>query len=206
MQNHLIDFFNKEPKKIIRWHDDYSDAQGWLVINSLHNGAAGGGTRMRASCEESEIKQLAKTMEIKFTVSGPSIGGAKSGIRYDFKNDRDKIEVLNRWFKFIYKELKSCYGTGGDQNVDIGQHVIPLLKKIGIMHPQEGIINGLYPSISETKRMKILNNLNDGVSLKLKKDKFLSSINFRISDIATGFGVVVAIKRFSQLFDGVEVR
>ena len=61
----LTSFLNKEPEKVIEWHDNFSEARGWLVINSLHNGAAGGGTRMRADCEESEIRQLAKIMEMQ---------------------------------------------------------------------------------------------------------------------------------------------
>jgi glutamate dehydrogenase/leucine dehydrogenase len=30
-----------------------------------------------------EVLSLAKTMEVKFSVSGPAIGGAKSGINFD---------------------------------------------------------------------------------------------------------------------------
>jgi glutamate dehydrogenase/leucine dehydrogenase len=46
------------------------------VINSLRGGAAGGGTRMRKGLDINEVLSLAKTMEVKFTVSGPAIGGA----------------------------------------------------------------------------------------------------------------------------------
>jgi glutamate dehydrogenase/leucine dehydrogenase len=38
---------------------------------------------MRAGLDKREVESLAKTMEIKFTVSGPQIGGAKSGINFD---------------------------------------------------------------------------------------------------------------------------
>lgn len=198
----LTSFLNKEPEKVIEWHDNFSEARGWLVINSLHNGAAGGGTRMRADCEESEIRQLAKIMEIKFTVSGPSIGGAKSGIRYDFKNNQDRLDVLGRWFAFIKNELQKCYGTGGDQNVDLVRHVIPILRSLGIQHPQEGVVSGLYPNISASEKASIIKNLNQGVALKLKRDQTLSSLNYTISDIATGLGVVSSIERYYQRTDG----
>ena len=52
----------------------------------LRGGAAGGGTRMRKGLDKREVESLAKTMEIKFTVAGPPIGGAKSGINFDPKD------------------------------------------------------------------------------------------------------------------------
>ena len=44
-------------------------------------------------------------MEIKFTVAGPPIGGAKSGINFDPKDPR-KREVLERWFAAAKPLLK----------------------------------------------------------------------------------------------------
>jgi len=55
---------------------------GQLLIH-WRGGAAGGGTRMREGLDLNEVLSLAKTMEVKFTVSGPPIGGAKSGINFD---------------------------------------------------------------------------------------------------------------------------
>src|SRR5205085_10236101 len=90
-------FFEEEPLLVIEWHDTETEAVGWLVINSLKNGAAGGGTRMRVGGTREESIFLAKTMEIKFGVSGPPIGGAKSVINFDHKDSR-KAGVLRRWF------------------------------------------------------------------------------------------------------------
>jgi glutamate dehydrogenase/leucine dehydrogenase len=59
--------------------DAETEAEGWTVINSLRGGAAGGGTRMRKGLDINEVLSLAKN-NVKFTVSGPAIGGAKSGI------------------------------------------------------------------------------------------------------------------------------
>ena len=53
------------------------------MINSLRGGAASGPTRMRKGLSKSEVETMAKTMEVRFTVSGPSIGGACSGISFD---------------------------------------------------------------------------------------------------------------------------
>ena len=74
---------------------------------------------------ENEVLSLAKTMEVKFTVSGPAIGGAKSGINFDPQDPRKK-GVLERWYKAVSPLLKSYYGTGGDLNVDEIHEVIPI--------------------------------------------------------------------------------
>src|SRR5678815_399817 len=76
-------FENKQPEIVFEWNDSETDARGWVVTNSLRGGAAGGGTRMRKNLDKREVQSLAKTMEIKFSVSGPNIGGAKSGICFD---------------------------------------------------------------------------------------------------------------------------
>ena len=80
------------------------------MINSLRGGSAGGGTRMRKGLDKREVESLAKTMEVKFSVSGPPIGGAKSGINFDPSDPRKK-GVLERWFAAVMPLLKSYYGT-----------------------------------------------------------------------------------------------
>ena len=88
-------FEAQAPEIVFTWQDRETEAEGWVVINSLRNGAAGGGTRMRKGCTQKEVLSLAKTMEIKFRVCGPPIGGAKSGINFDPEDPR-KGGVLKR--------------------------------------------------------------------------------------------------------------
>lgn len=90
MKELLSKFENKRPEIVFEWKDSQTDAEGWVVINSLRGGAAGGGTRMRVGLDKREVESLAKTMEVKFTVAGPAIGGAKSGINFDPKDPRKK--------------------------------------------------------------------------------------------------------------------
>ena len=71
----LQKYENKSPEIVFHWNDPETNAEGWTVINSLRGGAAGGGTRMRKGLDMNEVLSLAKTMEVKFTVSGPLIGG-----------------------------------------------------------------------------------------------------------------------------------
>ncbi|MEZ5048810.1 MAG: Glu/Leu/Phe/Val dehydrogenase dimerization domain-containing protein, partial [Saprospiraceae bacterium] len=84
----LEKYKNTEPEIVFEWNDTETDARGWIVINSLKNGAAGGGTRMRKGLTKDEVVSLAKVMEIKFGVCGPDIGGAKSGIDFDPSDPR----------------------------------------------------------------------------------------------------------------------
>jgi hypothetical protein len=117
MKEMLQAYEKRSPEIVFEWNDAETDARGWVVINSLRGGAAGGGTRMHPRLDKDEVISLAKTMEIKFTVSGPQIGGAKSGIAFD-PNDPRKEDVLRRWYAAVTPLLKSYYGTGGDMNVD----------------------------------------------------------------------------------------
>ena len=72
---------------------------------------------MRLGVTKDEVLALAKTMEVKFTISGPHIGGGKSGINFNPKDPRKK-EVLKRWYAAAKPLLKTYYGTGGDMNID----------------------------------------------------------------------------------------
>jgi glutamate dehydrogenase/leucine dehydrogenase len=107
MKDLLKKFENKQPEIVFNWKDSETEAEGWTVINSLRGGAAGGGTRMRKGLDMNEVLSLAKTMEVKFSVSGPAIGGAKSGINFD-PNDPKKrrfTTLVQSRFSFAKKLL-----------------------------------------------------------------------------------------------------
>ena len=139
----LTKFENKRPEIVFEWKDAEIKAEGWVVINSLRGGAAGGGTRMRKGLDKREIESLAKNTEVKFMVSGPAIGGAKSGINFDPQAPR-KRGVLERWYRAVFPLLKNYYGTGGDLNVDEIHEVIAITEEYGLWHPQESVVTGHY--------------------------------------------------------------
>lgn len=195
--------FEERPAEIVfHWHDAETEAKGWVVINSLRGGAAGGGTRMRPGLTEGEVLSLAKTMEIKFTIAGPAIGGAKSGIDFD-PNDPRKHGVLQRWYKAVYPLLKNYYGTGGDLNVDQKTEVIPITSELGILHPQEGVLNGHYQPGDFAKARKI-KQLQDGASLTVESSKLTpcSKDIFKVGDLITGYGTAVSVKHFYDIWGG----
>ncbi len=202
MKELLKRYENKKPEIVFNWKDSKTDAEGWVVINSLRGGAAGGGTRMRQGLDMNEVLSLAKTMEIKFTVSGPAIGGAKSGINFDPKSP-EKKGVLERWYKAVSPLLKSYYGTGGDLNVDEIHEVIPITEESGVWHPQEGVFNGHFKP-TEADKINRIGQLRHGVIKVLENPAYSPSISkkYTVADMITGFGVAEAVKHYYHTYGG----
>ncbi|WP_026967393.1 Glu/Leu/Phe/Val dehydrogenase dimerization domain-containing protein [Algoriphagus terrigena] len=202
MQDLLEKFENKKPEIVFEWSDSETEAEGWVVINSLRGGAAGGGTRMRKGLDKREVESLAKTMEVKFTVSGPAIGGAKSGINFDPADPR-KAGVLERWYKAVMPLLKNYYGTGGDLNVDEIHEVIPITESYGLWHPQEGIVNG-HLHANEPQKIRKIGQLRQGVSKVLEDPKFTPNgpKKYTVADMITGYGVAEAVSHYYSIWGG----
>jgi glutamate dehydrogenase/leucine dehydrogenase len=200
MDQLLKSYKEKEPEIIFEWNDRLTDARGWVVINSLRNGAAGGGTRMRKGLTKEEVISLAKVMEIKFGVSGPDIGGAKSGIDFDPRDPR-RNEVLKRWYQAVFPLLKHYYGTGGDLNVDELKDVIPITEDLGLWHPQEGIVNGHLGS-SKGELVRILGQLRQGCGKIVEDPRYVpdSPKIYAVADMITGFGVAESVRHYYRLF------
>ncbi|MEM9856361.1 MAG: Glu/Leu/Phe/Val dehydrogenase dimerization domain-containing protein [Bacteroidota bacterium] len=202
MQELLRKFENKKPEITFQWSDSETEAEGWVVINSLRGGAAGGGTRMRKGLDKYEVESLAKTMEVKFTVSGPRIGGAKSGINFDPADPR-KSGVLKRWFKAVKPLLKYYYGTGGDLNVDEIQEVIPITEDAGVWHPQEGVFHGHFHP-NEAQIINRIGQLRMGVVKVIEDEQYSPSLQnkYTVADMITGFGVAEAVRHYYDLWGG----
>jgi len=192
------EFFHSDPREVVSWRDSETGAVGWLVINSLRGGACGGGTRMRDGATLEEAIFLAKTMEIKFGVSGPPIGGAKSVINFN-PSDPRKHEVLKRWFIHIGDHLRQDYGTGGDLNVHENEAIDLTREAIDLEHPQEGIVRGHYAPDGHGFR-RALDQLNKGVQLLVQ----LPGIDRQVplSKLITGYGVAKATESYFDATGG----
>ncbi len=183
------EFLRRAPELTFAWNDARTGARAWLVINSLRGGAAGGGTRMRIGCDPREVVYLAKAMELKFAISGPAIGGAKTGIDFDPADPR-KTEVLERWYQAIAPYLRERYGTGGDLGIDEITDVIPAFSHLGLRHPQEGVVRGhLAPPPDQF--LEIVRRLDSGVAAEAE-----GALQFTVSDVVTGFGVAQSITHY----------
>ncbi|EZH72531.1 amino acid dehydrogenase [Aquimarina atlantica] len=202
MKELLNKYENKTPEIVFNWKDAETEAEGWTVINSLRGGAAGGGTRMRKGLDMNEVLSLAKTMEVKFTVSGPAIGGAKSGINFD-PDDPRKKGVLKRWYKAVSPLLKSYYGTGGDLNVDEIHEVIPITEECGVWHPQEGVFNGHFQP-TEADKINRIGQLRQGVIKVLENTMFSPDVTqkYTVADMITGYGVAEAVRHYYTIYGG----
>lgn len=202
MKELLQKYEDKSPEIIFNWKDPETEAEGWTVINSLRGGAAGGGTRMRKGLDMNEVLSLAKTMEVKFTVSGPAIGGAKSGINFDPKDPRKK-GVLERWYKAVSPLLKSYYGTGGDLNVDEIHEVIPITEESGVWHPQEGVFEGHFKP-TQADKINRIGQLRQGVIKVIENPNYSPSVarKYTVADMITGFGVAEAVRHYYDIYGG----
>ena len=198
----LKKFEEKKPEIVFEWKDPLTEAEGWAIINSLRGGAAGGGTRMREGLDRREVESLAKTMEVKFTVSGPPIGGAKSGINFNPADPR-KRGVLERWYKAVTPLLKNYYGTGGDLNIDEIHEVIPITEDYGLWHPQEGIVNGHYQA-TEPQKIQKIGQLRQGVSKVIEDIHFSPAVErkYTIADMITGYGVAESVRHYYDIWGG----
>lgn len=196
-------FEGKQPEIVFAWKDAETEAEGWIVINSLRNGAAGGGTRMRKGLNQREVESLAKTMEVKFTVAGPPIGGAKSGINFDPADPRKK-GVLERWYKAVRPLLKNYYGTGGDLNVDEIHEVIPMTAALGVLHPQEGVVAGHLTQYSPEDKLKAISRLQKGVLLPITDERLSPDVSkeLTIADMITGWGVAEGVRHYYEVYGG----
>jgi len=202
MKDLLHRYETKRPEIVFEWKDPHTEAEGWVVINTLRGGAAGGGTRMRVGLDKREVESLAKTMEVKFTVSGPQIGGAKSGINFDPRDPR-KHEVLQRWYAAVTPLLKHYYGTGGDLNVDEIHEVIPITEDCGVWHPQEGVFNGHFKPY-EARKIRSIGNLRLGVIKIIEDLKYSPALErkYRVADMVTGWGVAESVRHYYGIYGG----
>ena len=187
-------YLREAPQIVVEWNDAETEARGWLVVNSLRGGAAGGGTRMRAGLTRREVTYLAKTMELKFAFSGPPIGGAKSGIDFD-PTDPRRDGVLRRWFLAVAPFLRSCYGTGGDLNVDEVRDVIPCCIAAGLSHPQEGVVRGHLGGADVAPPLRAL---DEGVQATLTGPHAVAGTELSVADMVTGYGLARSIIHFYE--------
>lgn len=202
--------FDAPPAIVVEWTDDRTlpghnaSARGWLCIDSLRGGAAGGGTRMRPGGTREEAVFLAKTMHVKFRVCGPDIGGGKSVIDFAPRTPHEKRGVLERWYAHVGPYLQACYGTGGDVGVDEVLDATPAIEATtGLEHPQAGIIIGHYQDgeVDGESRKKKVARMRKGVEapLALPGCKGPHKGKWLVADVATGAGVVRAIETYATV-------
>ena len=155
---------------------------------------------MRDGVDREEVVYLAKAMELKFAFSGPAIGGGKSGIDFDPLDPR-RLNVLERWFRAMRPWLAQRYGTGGDVGVDEQRDLDPLFRKIGLLHPQIGILAGHFQA-DPAQAHAALQSLRVGLAMPLTGTVYgVGSLPLRVSDMITGWAVARASARLVGVDD-----
>jgi glutamate dehydrogenase (NAD(P)+) len=106
----------------VTWTDDETGITGFVVIDRLSRGVAGGGLRMRKGVTIEEVRDLARGMTLKDPVLWQDgdryvpFGGAKGGIDCDPYDPRAR-GVLGRWARAMKPLLDTCFATGEDFGV-----------------------------------------------------------------------------------------
>jgi glutamate dehydrogenase (NAD(P)+) len=106
----------------LTWTDEVTGIKGYVVIDTLSRGVAGGGLRMREGVTLDEVRDLAQAMTLKeAVVYSPGdryipLGGAKGGIDCDPYDPRSR-EVLGRFGRAMKPLIEALFATGEDFGV-----------------------------------------------------------------------------------------
>ncbi|MGV8949114.1 MAG: Glu/Leu/Phe/Val dehydrogenase dimerization domain-containing protein [Candidatus Paracaedibacter sp.] len=126
---------NTQPLHIFHWKDKgKTEAEGWLVIDSVVNGVSGGGTFMHPNASLQEVKDLARSMTYKNNLQEISFGGGKAGIKFD-PTKAEANSVLERFLTHYKKILEDLWCTGGDLNTTNEQINNIVKEKLNLASP-----------------------------------------------------------------------
>lgn len=85
-----------DPVLTVELHGNREPLHGWVVVDSLVESMAMGGTRMTSSVTEDEVRALAAGMTTKLALIGLPIGGAKAGIVAGTQRREDTLRAFGR--------------------------------------------------------------------------------------------------------------
>src|SRR5512146_718446 len=97
--------------------DPEIDLEAYVVVDSLVNGRAMGGTRMTSTVDVDEVADLAHNMTLKLALADLAIGGAKAGIRCGLPAGPQRDRYLERFGHAIAPLLHGGIYLGVDQGV-----------------------------------------------------------------------------------------
>ena len=106
----------------LTWTDEITGIKGYVVIDTVSRGVAGGGLRMRSGVTVDEVRDLAQAMTLKEAVVYTDgdryipLGGAKAGIDCDPYDPRAR-EVLGRFGRAMKPLIQTLFATGEDFGV-----------------------------------------------------------------------------------------
>lgn len=104
----------QDPAFTVNFHGSMGSLTGWVVVDSLVDGWAMGGTRMTTGVTEDEVRGLARGMTEKLTLVGLPVGGAKAGI---VSTVGDRVETLKAFGRAVAPLLHGGVHLGCDLGV-----------------------------------------------------------------------------------------
>lgn len=119
MMQHVIDYDEFGPEKILGVYDPKTGMRGFVVIDNTALGPGKGGIRMTPTVTVEEVFRLARTMTWKNALAGLPFGGAKSGIMADAKSisPAKKEAIVRAFAKGLEEVSPSEYIAAPDMNM-----------------------------------------------------------------------------------------
>jgi glutamate dehydrogenase (NAD(P)+) len=173
----------------LTWTDPRSGRQGFLVIDRLVRGLAGGGTRLRAGCSLEEVSRLAAAMSLKNGALGIPAGGAKCGLDCD-PQEPEALPLLRRFVRAMIPFWNSRVVTGEDMGV------------------QQSTLNALFAELGlgSTFRAAMLGRDDCDTAIEQMREAFSATHEGTpLVDLVGGYGVAVAAATALERLD-VDVR
>ena len=165
-----------EPYLRVVWTDPVTGRHGYLVIDRLVRGIAGGGTRVRRGVTIEEVERLARTMTLKNGSLNVPSGGAKAGLDCDIEEPGGH-EMLVRFLRAMKPLLETRWGTAEDLGIT-QEELDAAFKEIGLpLSVYAGLrVSGDYEGA--------LQRVLQGLSVK--------SHGIGLADLIGGYGVAEA--------------
>jgi glutamate dehydrogenase (NAD(P)+) len=162
-----------EPFLRLTWTDPVTGRRGYVVIDRLIDGIAGGGTRMRAGVTMEEVERLAHTMSIKNGAVRLPGGGAKGGLDID-PHDPEARPLLTRFVRAMRPVLETYWGTAED------------------MGTTQELLDGVFQEVGMRASVEAsLNHSGDPDAALARLSKGLSTRvgGIGVGDLVGGYGV-----------------
>jgi len=160
----------------LTWTDPVTGRQGFLVVDRLVGGRAGGGTRMRAGCTLEEVSRLAAAMSLKNGALGIPAGGAKCGVDCD-PREQEAMPLLTRFVRAMRPLWNSHVATGEDLGV------------------QQSTLNAIFASLGLGSPMRAALLGREDFDAALERMRSAMSVRHEgtpLVDLVGGYGVAVA--------------
>lgn len=165
-----------EPYLRVVWTDAVTGRNGYLVIDRLVRGIAGGGTRVRRGVTLQEVERLARTMTLKNGSLNVPSGGAKAGLDCDIEEPGGH-ELLVRFLRAMKPLLETRWATAEDLGITQDE-LDAAMKEVGLpLSVYAGLrVGGDY----------------DGALRRVLQGLSVKSEGIGLADLIGGYGVAEA--------------